>query len=203
MGPSLPFIRMRAGISGEASANGEPTRLGASLILATPVRLMTGLADIPVHLLARVEPLLLFRREGCDRCGRSRLARPFNPLRTSAARGPKSVVVAASAENSDGSLLRRVGRRVTGGEAWTCGNAYHSARATARARARRTRRRRKVCTASTSRRPRHRRAKQCDLGSPHQCRSLPQGTASHQPRQQGFFECRRRARCERSSPQSS
>src|SRR3982751_2702863 len=43
---------------------------------------------------------------------------------TSAARGPRSVVVAASAENALGSLLKRVGRRATGGAAGTCGNAY-------------------------------------------------------------------------------
>ena len=87
IGPSLPLSRMRAGISGAASASVDPTRLGASLLLPASVGLMTGLADVAVDLPAGVEALLLFGGQRRDRRGRARLA---GPLDRAPARWPRA-----------------------------------------------------------------------------------------------------------------
>ena len=65
----MPFSRIRAGISGAASASVDPTRLGASRLLPASVGLMACLADVAVDLPAGVESLLFF---GGQRAGAAR-----------------------------------------------------------------------------------------------------------------------------------
>ena len=54
-------------------------RVGRDPLLAAPVRLMAALAEVPVDLAARVEPLLLLGGERRDRRRGARLPRPGHP----------------------------------------------------------------------------------------------------------------------------
>src|SRR4030095_6548144 len=47
-------------------------------VLSPSVRLMAGLTDIAIHVLARIEALLLFRRQWSDRRRRTRFAGPLD-----------------------------------------------------------------------------------------------------------------------------